>query len=242
MLYAEDEYDEVLRSATEAFALAEGVGNFTMRSALAALLAPVHYLRGDYRETRRWADVALEIGELISNKNVFAAGAALALASRIHLGEPVDLATYAERIEIGLRAGGLMQVSTRFVGEALLNAGDLSLADRLTALLVDRTGGRFRQALVLVSRGDVLARLGRIEEARRCYAEAIAIGEVIGSRSTLAVAWLGQAELAAAQGLEPVGLERAAALCAELGLRHYQPRLDRLRAAGGDAAAGSSDA
>jgi class 3 adenylate cyclase/tetratricopeptide (TPR) repeat protein len=242
VLYAEDEYDEVLRSATEAFALAERAGNFTMRSALAALLAPVHYMRGDYRETRRWADIALEIGELISNKNVFAAGAALALASRIHLGEPVDLATYAERIEIGLRAGGLMQVSTRFVGEALLTAGDLSLADRLTALLVDRTGGRFRQALVLVSRGDVLARLGRLEEARRCYAEAIAIAEAIGSRSTLAVAWLGQAELAAAQGLEPVGLERAAALCAELGLRHYQPRLDRLRAAGGDAAAGSSDA
>src|SRR5262249_56576581 len=96
----------------------------------------------------------------------------------------------------------------------------------------DRTGGRCGQALVLVARGAVLARLGRIEEAHRCYAEAIAIGEKIGSRSTLAVAWLGQAELAAAQGLEPVGLERAAALCAALGLRHYRPRLDRLRAAG----------
>src|SRR5262249_59800422 len=90
--------------------------------------------------------------------------------------------------------------------------------------------------------GDVVGGLGGIGGARRCYAEAIAIAEEIGSRSTLAVAWLGQAELAAAQGLEPVGLERAAALCAELGLRHYQPRLDRLRAAGRASAAGSPGA
>jgi class 3 adenylate cyclase/tetratricopeptide (TPR) repeat protein len=243
VLYAEDQYEQVLESASETFALGEQAGNFTVRSAVAALLAPVHYLRGDYREAKRWADLSLEIGELIANSNVYAAGAALALASRIHLGEPIDPAIYAARIETGLRAGGLMQLSTRFVGEALLAAGDLATADRLTALLVERTGGRFRQALVLVSRGDVLARLGRAEEARRCYAEAITIAEVIGSRSTLAIAWLGHAELAASQGLEPVGLERAAALCAELDLRHYRPRLERLRGAGGGtAAAGSSDA
>src|SRR5262249_3328708 len=82
------------------------------------------------------------------------------------------------------------QLSTRFVGEALLAAGDLTTAERLTALLVERTGGRFRQALVLVSRGDVLSRLGRAEEAHRCYAEAIALAETIGSRSALAVGGL----------------------------------------------------
>ncbi len=243
VLYSQDEYEQVLESATESFALAEKAGNFTMRSALATLLAPIHYMRGEYRETKRWADLALEIGERIANTNVYAAGAALALASRIHLREPVDPVLYAERIEIGLGAGGLMQLSTRFVGEALLAAGDVARADRLTGVLVARTGGRFRQALVLVSRADVLARLGRFEEARRCYVEAIAIAEVIGSRSTLAVAWLGHAELAGSQGLEAVGIERAAALCAELGIRHYLPRLERLRrAVGGAAAAGSSDA
>ena len=165
VLYAQDEFDRVLESGRASFAMAEQASNRTMRSAIGNLLAPVHYLRGEYAEAKRWADVTLEIGEAIANENAYTTGAALALASRLRLGERVDPAPYVERIETGLRAGGTMQLNTRFVGEALLEAGEVERADRLTADLVTRTGGRLRQALVLTARGDVLARLGRLDEA-----------------------------------------------------------------------------
>jgi tetratricopeptide (TPR) repeat protein len=231
VLYAQDDFDRVLESARASFAMAEQTSNRTMRSAIGNLLAPVHYLRGEYAEAKRWADITLEIGEAIANENAYTTGAALALVSRLRLGERVDPAPYVERIETGLRAGGTMQLNTRFVAEALLEAGEVERADRLTGDLVTRTGGRLRQALVLTARGDVLARLGRLDEAARRYAEAIALSEEIGSRSALAIALLGAAEVAVAQGRAPHGVERSAALCAELGMRHYRPRLDRLEAA-----------
>jgi class 3 adenylate cyclase/tetratricopeptide (TPR) repeat protein len=239
VLYAQDEFDLVLESATMSFALAERANNRTLRSALGNLLAPVHYLRGEYAEAKRWADVTLEIGEAIANENAYTTGAAVALLAHLRLGDAVDPRAYVERIETGLRAGGTMQLNTRFVGEALLEAGEVERADRLTAELVARTGGRLRQAMVLTARGDVLAHLGRLDEAADRYAEAIALADAIGARSTLAVALLGAAEVAAAQGATPSGLERAAALCDELGMHHYRSRLARLHPAGGLAAADS---
>ena len=203
----------------------------------------MYYLRGDYAAAKRWADPTLEIGEAIANENAYTTGAAIALLTRLRLGEPVEAQPYVQRIETGLRAGGTMQLNTRFVGEALLEAGDVERADRITADLAARTGGRLRQAMVLAARGDVLARLGRQEEAADRYAEAAALAERIGARSTLAAALLGGAETAVAQGREPTGVEQAAALCAELGMHHYAPRLARLLRPGrGGAAAGASRA
>ncbi len=237
VLYAQDEFDQVLESAATSFSLSQQANNRTMRSALGNLLAPVHYLRGAYAEARRWADLTLEIGEAIANENAYTTGAALALLSRLRLGDAVDPAPYIERIETGLRAGGTMQLNTRFVGEALLEAGELERADRLTAELEARTGGRLRQAMVLTARGDVLARLGRLDEAGERYGGAIDLAEAIGARSTLAAALLGAVEVAEAQGRARDGLERAASLCAELGIHHFRPRLARLLPAGGGAAA-----
>ncbi len=244
VLYAQDEFDRVLESGQTSFALAERANNRTMRSAIGNLLAPVHYLRGEYAEAKRWADVTLEIGEAIANENAYTTGAALALLSRLRLGEPVDPASYVERIETGLRAGGTMQLNTRFVGEALLEAGEVERADRITADLASRPGGRLRQALVLVARGDVLARRNRLDEAATRYDEAIALAEEIGSRSTIAAALIGALEVAHAQGRRRPGAERAAAICAELGIRHYAPRLARLATAagGGHPVAGDSHA
>src|SRR5262245_5530870 len=243
VLYAQDEFDRVVESAAESFTMAERANNRTMRSAIGNLLAPVAYLRGDYATAKRWADLTLEIGEAIANENAYTTGAAIALLARMRLGDPVEAAPYVARIETGLRAGGTMQLNTRFVGEALLEAGDVARADRITADLAARMGGRLRQAMVLSARGDVLARLGRQAEAADRYAEAAALAERIGARSTLAAALLGGAETAVAQGREPAGAERAAALCGELGMHHYASRLARLlRPDRGGTAAGDSRA
>jgi class 3 adenylate cyclase/tetratricopeptide (TPR) repeat protein len=243
LLYAQDRLDEALVGARQSFALAQQANNFTMRSALCSVFAPVHYLRGEYAEAKRWADLALEIGEAIANANVYLTGGTLGLAARLQLGEPVDAGEYIERIEAGLRAAGTMQLNVRFIGEALLAAGEIEQADRLTAQLVASTGGRLRQALALVARADVLARLGRFEEATRRYAEACTLAEAVGSRSTLAAALIGTAEVAVAEGEAPADVERAAELCREVGLHHYRPRIERLLAvANGTVRATGSDA
>src|SRR5262249_36293199 len=136
VVYAQDDFTTAIESAGTTFAMSQQANNRTMRSAMGTILAPIHYLRGEYVEAKRWADLALEIAEALSNENVFTTGAALGLACRIRLGEAVDPRSYVERIERGLRAGGTMQLNTRFVAEALLAAGEVDRADRITDELV----------------------------------------------------------------------------------------------------------
>lgn len=229
--YASDRWDEVLENGYHTNALAMESGNRTMRTAMATLFAPIHYLRGDYHEAQRWADLGLELAEQIANVNAYATSASLAMLTRTRLGEPFDPAPYVDRIEKGLAAAGTMQLNTRFVGEALLAIGDVDRADRITAGLVGRLGGRLRQLLVLLARGDVLVRRGRLGEAAGCFAEARNLAEQIGSRSGLVGALLGCAEVALARGTVPCGIERAAELADELRIVHLAPRLAAARSA-----------
>ena len=228
--YASDDLDWIVTKGSETFAMCAERGNRTIRTAIGTLLAPAHFLRAEYDEARRWADMTLETAEAIANVNAFTTSSSLALLTRALLGEQVDAAPYVDRIEQGLRAGGLMQLNTRFVAEALLAIGDLERADQLTEKLVRIPGGRLRQSLVLSARGDVLARLGRRDRAVERYAEALAIAETIGSRSTLAAALLGRAEVAASRGEVPRDLERLGGIVDGLRLLHYRPRLERLLA------------
>ncbi|HEV7734371.1 MAG TPA: adenylate/guanylate cyclase domain-containing protein [Candidatus Binatia bacterium] len=232
-LYANDEFDRVLESAGETFAMAQRVNNRTMRSAVGSLLAPIHFLRGEYAEAQRWADMCLEIAEEIGNANALATGASIGLLSRILLGEHPEPARWVEIMERGLAAAGMMQLNTRFVGEALLAIGDVERAERITSQLAGRVGGRLRQAMVLSIRGDVLVRQSRLDEATHCYDDALALGEHIGSRSTQVAAIIGAAEVSIARGEQPVGIDRAAAHCAALGLEHYRTRLARIVGASG---------
>ncbi len=239
-LYASDEFDRALATAGETWAMAQRVGNRTMRTACGTVLAPVWYLRGHYAEAQRWADMSLELSEEIGNANALATSASIALASRLMQGERPDPSRWIDAMERGLAAAGMMQINTRFVGEALLGVGDVERADRITDALVGRAGGRLRQAMVLTARGDVLLHQGRLDEAAHRYAEAIALGESIGSRSTQAAALIGAAEVAVAQGEPPIGVDRAAAFCAALELSHFRTRLERVLGGGAGEAFGTS--
>jgi tetratricopeptide (TPR) repeat protein len=229
--YASDRWDEVLENGYRTNALALEAGNRTMRTAMATLFAPIHYLRGEYQEAKRWADLGLDLAEQIANVNAYATAASLAMLTRVRLGETFEPGRFVDRIEKGLAAAGTMQLNTRFVGEALLAIGDVDRADRITAALVGRLGGRLRQLLVLLARGDVLVRRGRLGEAAGCFAEARHLAEAIGSRSGLVGALLGAAEVALARGTVPCGVERAVELANELRIVHLQPRLAAVRGA-----------
>ncbi|HSV07140.1 MAG TPA: adenylate/guanylate cyclase domain-containing protein [Candidatus Binatus sp.] len=232
ILYLSDELDAVIESGPETYDFAVRGPNRTVQGASAATLAQVHFMRGRFEEARHWADVSLDMAEAIAHLLVLPAAASIALLARVELGEPADTTRYVEAMEQGLASASHMHVNIRFVGEALLACNELERAERFAELLRARPfGGRLREALVATALGELMSRFGRLEEAERWYAEAIGTAEAIGSRSTLAAASLGAAELAAARGEHAVAArlaERTLGLSRELGLVRYADRAARL--------------
>jgi class 3 adenylate cyclase/tetratricopeptide (TPR) repeat protein len=230
VLYSTDDLEAALVHTTETVALGERVENRTIRCIGSVLLAQIHCLRGEYEQAAKLADRSLAIAVEIGNLSVFPAAGSVALIARTERGEPFEPAPYVDCIEKGLTASGFMQVNLRFVIEAMLAIGDLARARYHAEALHDIVGGRFRQALVGVSYGDVMQHLGRLDVAAGAYREAATAAEAIGSRSVLVAATIGLAEIAVTAGEEPDAgaLERARALCAELGLGRYAARLARV--------------
>ncbi|HYR96205.1 MAG TPA: adenylate/guanylate cyclase domain-containing protein [Candidatus Binatus sp.] len=245
VLLMSDQLDEVFASASETHAMALRAPNRTVTAGSANILAQVHFLRGDYAEALRWADESVALSEAIGNVSGFTAPAAVALASRAELGEPLEADRYLELIDLSFGAGGTVQSNFRFIADGLLAAGDLERAERLVERLRAHPSrsGRLREAYMAAAVGQLTLRLGRHDEAERAFAEAIAIADLIGARSTLAAATLGAAELAAARGDSRTSarhLERALAISRTMRLGRYLRRAERLL--GADAAAATGQA
>jgi len=191
------------------------------------------FLRGDYAEAKRWADDSLEVAEAIANVAALPGPAAIALLARLQLGEPADTERFLDLIDQGLSTGGTVQSNYRFVAEAFLTVGDRqrleSHAHQWQTLPLG--SGRLREAFVANALGEVLAALGRHDEAARAFGRALAVAETIGARSVLVGATLGLADLAEKSGepFAPAQLERAIGLARELHMGHYLPRLEGLR-------------
>jgi hypothetical protein len=161
---------------------------------------------------------------------------ALALLSRMALGEEVAARPYIDLIEQGLVASGYSQPSIRFVMDAFLAVGDLARAERHARDLRQRAGGRLRQALAELAFADVCLHhvSPRFDEAQRSIDQALALAEAMGARSVQAAATLSAAELALAREDRTESLrrlERAQAICRELRLGRYLSRVERLQAA-----------
>jgi class 3 adenylate cyclase/tetratricopeptide (TPR) repeat protein len=227
LLYASDELDAAIAHVRETLTLGERAGNRTIRCIGSSILAQAYCLRGEFALAKKFADESLEIGEVIGNMNVFPAAASVAMLARVELGEAVDPTHYVDRIEQGLAAAGFMQLNVRFVTQALLAIGDVDRAEVVTGALHAVVGGRFRQAMVGVSMGDVMARRGWFERARESYRRALAVADEIGARSPAVGAIVGLAEVAAGRGEapDPRDVARAKRLCDELRLGRYADRL-----------------
>jgi class 3 adenylate cyclase/tetratricopeptide (TPR) repeat protein len=231
--YGCDDLDGAENSARETYELARAAGNRTTQSGAAATLAQVCFERTDYAQAKTWADRSLEIAQAIGNVAGIRTAAAIALAARLELGESTNVATYVDAIEEGLAHGGNLPLNSRLVIEALLSVGETTRARRLAEIANSRGGGRLREVIVTVALGDVMLRLGAAHwvEAERWYAQALAVAQAIGARSSEVAALLGLAELAIARGDRASArrqLDVALALCRNLGLRRFQARTERL--------------
>jgi uncharacterized protein HemY len=96
------------------------------------------------------------------------------------------------------------------------------------------------EAIVSTAVGEVLIRLGRLDEAARVLADAITLAEAVGARTPLAAASVAAAELATLRGdrtARDAHLGRALSIAQMLGLGRYLVRAARLGDAGAAEAA-----
>jgi class 3 adenylate cyclase/tetratricopeptide (TPR) repeat protein len=222
VLFASDALDAAAAHGRATLAACERVGNRTIQCIVANMLAQIHLLRGEFDESIRLADRALEVGETIGNLNALPAAAAMAVVARRALGKPIDHDRYLDVIERGLGPGGLVQMNFRFVAEAYVALGqaETGLARLDAAARVG--GGRLRRTLVASSRGDLLCALGRRGEAAAAYDDAIAIAESVEAGSLLVEAVAGRLRVGS---VAPEIAARALAHARRLGLVRHLPML-----------------
>ena len=157
------------------------------------------------------------------------------LAAAIELGECPLAGRYLELIDQGLTSGTDLTVNIHFFVHTLLIAGEVRRAERAAELAHARAGGRLREMHSALAMAEVRAQGGPAQwaEAERWYDQAIALAETLGVKSVLAMARLGAGALAAARGAAAASvrhLQQALTLTRELGLRHFEPRIERLLA------------
>ncbi len=223
------------QAARETYELALRVNNRTMQSATASGLSVIHFQRAEYTEAKLWAERALEVARAIGNTSNAATSAALVLAAAAELGESPVAGRYLELIDQGLTSGTDLTVNIHFFVHTLLVVGDLRRAARAAELAQARAGGRLREMHSALAMAEVRAQGGAAQwaEAERWYDQASALAEALGVRSVLAMARLGAGALAAARGATVASarhLQHALTLSRDLGLRHFELRIERLLA------------
>jgi len=230
--------DDVRRAeegTRETYELALRANNRTMQSSSASALAQIHFQRAEYAEAKLWAERAIEVARVIGNTATSSTCAALALAAVIELGESPLAGRYLDLIDQGLTSGTDLSVNIHFLVHTLLIAGDVRRAERAAELAHARAGGRLREMHSALAMAEVRAQGGPTQwaDAERFYDQAIALAETLGVNSVLAMARLGAGALAAVRGASDASLrhlQQALALTRDLGLRHFEPRIERLLA------------
>lgn len=232
--YYSDDLTGALEKTTETYEMAVRRSNRTVQSSAAAIIAMVHYAHGAYADARQWADRSLAVAETIENIGALRSAAVVALSARTALGEAVVGAGYFDLIEQGFIGRGDMALKSISVADVLLELGEIQRAQGFVELAYGHAGGRFREAMCTVAMADVLRHRGadHWDEAAQWYARALTLAQPLTLQSTLAAAHLGAAELAADRGDRAVAaqhLQNVLAACQAIGLRRYQPRIDRLQ-------------
>jgi hypothetical protein len=94
-------------------------------------------------------------------------------------------------------------------------------------------GGRLRRALLALTQGDVLGRLGRIDAARAAHADALALAREMQMRSLLAQVVSSAVRLGEpGMTLVRAHLPAALAACRQLRLERYRDPIERAVLAG----------
>src|SRR6185503_62570 len=120
LAFGGDDIAAAMADATATHDLALLANNRTSRSAMASVLAQLHFMRGDYGEAKQWADISLEIAEAIGNVTTIRTGAAMALGARREAGETVNAERYLRPLESGFAMASNLSLYIRPIVDVLL--------------------------------------------------------------------------------------------------------------------------
>jgi class 3 adenylate cyclase len=211
--------------------LAARAGNRTVQSGCAATLAGICFLRAEYREALRWAEVSLAKAREIANPFGRRSEAAIAMLSMQALGDE-DIRRFGEWFAGDIATDGDVGLSLPLVVAGLIALGESARARDLARAGYATAAGRFRRMLAAQALGDALAASdGDADEAAAFFVEAAEVAAATGALQNLVAALIGAAELAARNGDSAAAASLAARARAHLQgsdlVRHSQ-RLERL--------------
>ncbi len=154
-------------------------GNALLEVRILAAAARAHAVYGDLAAARLWSDRGLELiegsGDIFATTDIVAARGIVAVFG----GEADDQrGLIAEIGRLAVESGDLWVVAVNLGGAALADmiAGDVTEAQAKLEAATDAaaaTGNPYAIAFVALSRGRVAGFMGRTEEARRSFGEAI---------------------------------------------------------------------
>ncbi len=225
-------------SSQRTLELAREKGNRTVQAASATTLAMIAFFRADYARARELAERSLAIVESTGSLAQVRAVVAVAILARRELGESM-LPRHTELLERGPVVGA-EPLWAPLIIEAFAALDKGAGAKRFVIAAYKTSGGRLRDAAVLVATADALRTLGAAHgvEVESRYTRAHALAEPLHARSLLAAIAHGRGALAASRG-EPaaalVHFQDARARYAALGFQRYVDRADILIAALPDA-------
>lgn len=218
----------------ELHARAREHGNRTVGCGSASLIGHIHLQRGEYAEAARWAEICLELAREIGNSAAARVAATVAILARTELGLPVVAGRYVRHVESAIKGATSVPLHLEQIVEALLALGEWKRAETVIEQAVHHTGGRLRAALWSAARAELLRHdTRRLDEAARDADRALALGEELDSRSTVASALLTAAQIARVRGNHAratAKLEHARELFHTLGNVHLRRRADALLA------------
>jgi len=225
-------------SSRKTLELARKSGNRTVQAASATTLAMIAFLRAEYTEARDFAEQSLAIVESTGSLAQVRAVVAIAILARRELGESM-VPRHLELLELGPVVGA-EPLSAPLIIEAFAALDKGGGAKRFVIAAYKTSGGRLRDAAVLVATADALRTLGAAHgaEVESRYTRAHAVAETLQARGLLATIAHGRGSLAASQGDPAAALthfQEARARYAELGHQRYVARADAVIAALPDA-------
>jgi class 3 adenylate cyclase/RNA polymerase subunit RPABC4/transcription elongation factor Spt4 len=221
--------------ALATFALATQASNRTVQCSIASTLAQLHFIRGEYAEALQWAERGLEVAGTLGFADELRVEAAIILAARLELGEPLPAARAQELMERYLHPESERNLNVHVIVDVLLQLGEVERAERIAQTAVDRASGCLPEMVSALALSDVQLQLGPEYwgEAARGYAQALERAEASGARAVEAAVRLGVGRLAAVRGDVAAArhtLEHVLALCAPLQLQRYAARAGRVLA------------
>ena len=213
IFFFSDDVDASESQMRRVYAQALEAPNYTLQASCAVTLAQIHFQRAEYEKAREWARRSFDIATDIGHYGPLWSAAVILLSTHVELGQKGSATQYINPLEEGMTAGTNILLNIQLIVEGLLAVGDIEKATIFAETAGERAGGRLREAYAAIALADVQRVTGkdRWKDAGSNYARALKISGEIGSKSATAIATLGAAQLAQAEG-EP---KRAARLARE---------------------------